>query len=222
MDRLYELRVNKSAGGFLVLASAAFWISWMLMPGVGVTDTATIFARVGTNRPSVLASVILQLVSAASYAPGLVGIAMSDGARRTWTLRVGCVLLAIGAMGSAADAIFHLVAYEMTGPGLASEAMIPVMQRLQGPDLALLLPFVMAFFVGNALLVVAHRKRGPIARAGSLALIASPATLVAGVPMVRLGILAGRVVGLAFLAATAGSLALIGLSITAEPREHID
>jgi hypothetical protein len=208
--------VHKSAGGFLVAASIAFWVSWLLMPGVGVTDTATIFALIGAHRSGVFASVILQLMSAAAYAPGLFAIARSNHASQTWPIRAGCVLLAMGAMGSAADAIFHLVAYEMTGPGLAAEALAPVMRKLQGTDLALLLPFVVAFFAGHALLVVGHRHRGPLARAGFLALVASPAILLAGAPMVRLGILAGRVVGLAFLAATAGSLALIGVSILAE------
>jgi hypothetical protein len=177
---------------------------------------------VGTHRSSVFASVILQLVSGASYAPGVVAIAMSDDAHRARTIRVGCILLAIGAMGSAADAIFHLVAYEMTGAGLAPEAMAPVMTKLQGPDLALLLPFVAAFFAGNALLVVAHRRRGPLARAGFLALVVSPAILLAGAPMVRLGILAGRVVGLAFLGATAGSLAMVGLSVISEPQARVN
>jgi hypothetical protein len=190
-----------------------FWLSWVLMPGVGVTDTATIFALVGANRPSVLASVILQLASAAAYAPGVVAIATSDAARRSAAIRAGCLLLAIGAMGSAADAIFHLVAYEMTRPGAASDAMAPVMKRLQGSDLALLLPFVLAFFVAHALLVARNRKDGPLARAGFLVLLAAPVMLLAGVPLVRLGILPGRIVGLAFLAAVAGSLAMTGLSM---------
>ena len=49
------------------------------------------------------------------------------------------------------------------------------------------------------------------------ALIAAPALLLVRVPMVRLGILVGRVVGLAFLGAIAGSLAMVGLSIAPPP-----
>ena len=204
------------AGTSLVVASVGFWLSWMLMPGVGVTDTATIFALVGANRSSVFASVVLQLLSAAAYAPALVAIAASDHARESRAMRAGCVLLAIGAMGSAADAVFHLVAYEMADPAVMSEAMAPVMRRLQGPDLGLLLPFVVAFFSGSAVLAVARRKGGTFARVGFLALIAAPAVLLAGAPLVRFGLLAGRVVGLAFLGAIAGSLAMMGLSMATE------
>jgi hypothetical protein len=208
--------MRRIAGTCLVVASVTFWLSWVLMPGVGITDTAAIFALVGANRSSVFASVVLQLVSAAAFAPGLVAIATSGAARESRAMRAGCVLLAIGAMGSAADAVFHLVAYEMTDPAVMFEAMAPVMRRLQGPDLGLLLPFVVAFFSGSAVLAVAQRKGGTLGRVGFLALIAAPALLLVGVPMVRLGILVGRVVGLALLGAIAGSLATMGLSNATE------
>jgi hypothetical protein len=208
--------MHRSAGAFLVVASVTFWVSWVLMPGVGVTDTAMLFALVGANRSGVFASVLLQLISAAAYAPALVAIAASDEARESRPIRAGCALLAVGAMGSAADAIFHLVAYEMTNPTVTPAAMAPVMRRLQGPDLALLLPFVAAFFSGSAVLVVACRKGGMLARVGFLALIAAPAVLLAGASMARFGWLAGRVVGLAFLGAIAGSLAMMGLSMATE------
>ena len=130
--------MQQSAGAFLVAASAMFWLSWMLMPGVGVsTDAATIFALVGANRSqrSYRASVVLQLAAAS-------GVRTGGHHRRsrppTRNLPIpaqsGSVASSLrsGAMGSAADAIFHLVAYEMTGPGVASGAMVPVMTRLQG------------------------------------------------------------------------------------------
>jgi hypothetical protein len=202
----------KSVGVWLIVASSAFWLSWLLMPGVGVTDTATIFRLVGEHRSSVYASVVLQLLSAAAYAPGIVGIAASAAPPRG--ARAGGTLVAIGAMGSAADAIFHLVAYEMTAPNLAPETVAPVMRRLQGPDLALLLPFVAAFFLGHVLLVRAFRGSGPLARLGNRILLAAPAIVVVGGFLVRLGLVPGRVVGLGLLAAISGSLAMVGLSFT--------
>ena len=47
------------------------WLSWLLMPGVGVTDSAQIFALVERKRPSVMISVVAQLISAALTAPSL-------------------------------------------------------------------------------------------------------------------------------------------------------
>lgn len=205
----------RSAGAWLLVASLAFWLSWLLMPGVGVTDTAQIFALVGAHRASVRLSVVLQLVSAAAYAPGLAGVLGSEWGRGSAGVRLGCVLLLVGAMGSAADAILHLVAYEMTAPGVPAEAMAPVMRRLQGPDLAFLLPFVAAFFAGHAVLVGALRRRSPLARLGFASLLLAPLVAAAGAPATRAGLLAPRGVGLAVLAALAGSVGALGASFLA-------
>ena len=206
----------RTAGASLVVAEAFFWASWALMPGVGVTETAAIFALVGQHRASVFVSVVLQLVSAAAFAPALLGAATEQRSRG---VHAGAALLLVGAMGSAADAIFHLVAYEMTAPGVNQIAVTPVMRRLQGPDLALLLPFVLAFFVGHALLVSAFRKQGPSAHAGARLLLLAPLVILLGAPAARAGLVAGRVVGLAFLATVSGSLALVGSGwIRAIPR----
>ncbi len=205
--------VSRSAGLYFVVASIAFWSCWALMPGLGVTDTAMIFALVRGHRPNVHASVVLQLVSAAAYVPGLTAILVSNRARESGAVYAGCVLLATGAMGSAADAIFHLVAYEMTAPGIAAEAVAPVMRQLQGPDLALLLPFVAAFFVGHALLVVGLRTRGPVARFGVPILLAAPLIALVGAPIARSGILPGRFIGLGALGAMNASMIAVGVSM---------
>lgn len=201
-------------GALLVVAEALFWISWVLMPGVGVTDTMVIFALAGQSRANVFASVVLQLVSAAAFAPALVGIEAASTSRLS---RAGTVLLLVGAMGSAAGAIFHLVAYEMTAPGIDLASVAPIMRRLQGPGLGLLLPFVLAFFTGHAFLASALRKRGPSARVGAWTLALSPLVIVVGAPSVHAGLIAGRIVGLAFLAAVSSSLALTGAGWFAAP-----
>jgi hypothetical protein len=204
---------SKVAGLCLLFASAAFWLSWVLMPGVGVTDTATIFALVGEHRPDVFASVVIQLVSAAAYGAGVVTYFAAQGSSPRKAILAGGVLLAVGAMGSAADAVFHLVAYEMTAPAIPLDAVAPIMRRLQGGDLALLLPFVAAFFVGHALFVYPHRKAGTLGRTGARLLTAAPLVVLLGAPLVRFGVLPGRFVGLGFLGALSGSLLFVGLSL---------
>jgi hypothetical protein len=208
----------KIAGLWLTFASVCFWLSWLLMPGVGVTDTDTIFALVGRNRADVYASVILQLASAAAYAPGVTGLLVAAGGRASRALRIGSTLLCVGAMGSAADAIFHLVAFEMTAPGLNLDAMGVVMRRLQGPDLRLLLPFVAALFAGQVALVLALRRRDRLTRAALWLLLSLPVLAVLGAAVVRLELTTGRVIGLAVLGALSGSLALVGVSLASNPR----
>lgn len=209
------MRPSRATGAALILASAGFWLCWALMPGVGITDTAQIFARVALHRASVLASVTLQLASAAAYAPAAAGLLGSAWARASAAVRVGAVLLLAGAMGSAADAVFHLVAYEMTAPGIATDAMVPVMVRLQGPDLVFILPLVAAFFAGHAVLAWALRGKGRFARTGFAAIVAAPAIAALGAVATRAGLVPGRIAGLATLAALAGSLALVGVEILA-------
>ena len=109
---------ERLGGGWLVAASVLFWISWSLMPGVGVTDTRQILERVSLQRDAVWLSVVLQLISAACFAPPLLALARVGHARGSRAIRVGAVLLTIGAMGSAADAIYHLLAYYMTALGM--------------------------------------------------------------------------------------------------------
>jgi catechol 2,3-dioxygenase-like lactoylglutathione lyase family enzyme len=201
------------AGAWLVAASLGFWLAWWLMPGVGVTDPAQVLALVGGSRPSVYLSVLFQLASAAAYAPGVAGLLGSRLARASRGVRLGGVLLLIGAMGSAADAVYHLVAYEMTAPGIETDAMRLVQQRLQGPDLALLLPFVAAFFAGHALLVLGLARRGYAPRAGRALLAAVPVVATAGALAASAGLVPARWVGLAALAAQSGSLAAAAVGL---------
>ncbi len=203
----------RATGAWLLLASVGFWLSWWLMPGVGVTDTATIFALVSQQRTGVFASVVAQLISAAAYVVGAGQLRASDPARASRTMRIGGSLLAVGAVGSATDAMFHLVAFEMTAPGVQLDAMVPVMQRLQGPDLGLLAPFIAAFLAGHVLLALAWRNRDRLAR-GAWWLIASvPAVAVLGALARRTDLVPGRMVGLAVLGVLSGSLALVALAV---------
>jgi hypothetical protein len=69
------------------------------MPGVGVTDTRQILERVAWQRDAVWLSTVLQLVSAACFAPPLLALARIGTRARRRARSDGAVLLAIGAMG---------------------------------------------------------------------------------------------------------------------------
>jgi len=197
-------------GSCLVAAASLFWVSWLLMPGVGVTDAARIFELVGANRSHVLASVVLQLVSAALYVLALVGVAASPLA----SVRRAAGVLMQGALGSAADAVLHLLAYAMTAPGLDPTSLAPVMQFMQGPGLGLLLPFVAAFFAGGAWLSIALARAGVVSRANPWLHAVALAVAIAGGMLVRTtGVASGRSVGLAALALVAAAQAWLGLAL---------
>ncbi len=206
---------RRAAAVWLSVASLGFWTSWLLMPGVGVTDPARIFELVGSHRPQVLASVVLQLLSAAAYLPGAFALALAAPPARA--RRAGCILLAIGAAGSAADAIFHLVAFEMTAPGIAEGNVIGVMRRLQGPDLALLLPFVAAFFAGHAVLATAVRRQGAAGRLAFRCVLLAPVAAIAGARAARAGLLAKHEVGLVFLGLLCAGLIAVACAPAAAP-----
>lgn len=179
---------RSKAGAWLIAAAAGFWLAWALMPAVGITDTQRIFELVAQHAAEVRASVILQLASAACYAPALVGATRLPEARERPAIVLGAVLLLIGAMGSAADAVLHLLAVEMVAPGIDRDAMAPVMERMQGPNLALLGPLITAFFAGSVTLSLGFARAGltprwqPWLYAASLAALAwSPLAMLAGV-----------------------------------------
>jgi hypothetical protein len=198
---------------WLGLASLLFWAAWLLMPGVGITDTATIFALVGQYRPQVMLSVCVQLLSAAVYVPGVLALLRSPLASTSRSLRWGCALLLMGAMGSAADAIFHLVAYEMTAPGVNTGAMVPVMQMLQGPDLKLLGPMILAFFAGHAVLAWSSRPLHRLGKASWRSLVAVPLVIGLGNLAQRAGLISGRALGLTVLALVSFSLPLAAFAL---------
>lgn len=145
--------------GFSLMAAATlFWLAWLLMPGVGVTDAAQIFALVASQRSLVAISVVLQLLSAVLYVPALLGIASDAESGRIPIVRWGAGLLLVGAMGSAADTVLHLLAYAMTASGLDLTTLVRVMAFMQGPGLLLLAPLILCFFLGGGVLSYAFAK----------------------------------------------------------------
>lgn len=191
----------------LIAAAVLFWLSWLLMPGIGVTDADAILTAVGAHSRAVFLSSMLQLASAACLAASIPGLAVCLGEAAAGKWAVG--LLAVGACGDAADAIYHQLAYEMTRPGIDTVAMLPVMQRMQSVDLLLLLPMILAFLLGCPLVAtVAARLR--IVSYWNPALFVCCA--LAGITGPLLG-LTSRTTGLACLGLLSLSLAWIGTAL---------
>jgi len=202
---------TRSTGWMLLTAAIFFWTSWALMPGVGVTDAAEILRLVSAQREQVLASSILQLASAALFALAIPGLVLRLHAfKERWAV----ALLAMGACGDAADAMYHQLAYEMTRPGVDQAAMLPVMQRMQSVDLLYLLPLVLAFLLGCVGLAVASMRSGLVTRWNPLLYLFIPLIVLAG----RLSGVTSRVIGLTCLGILGLSLAWIGAAL-AHPRD---
>jgi hypothetical protein len=204
---------GRLAGASLVAAAALFWVSWLLMPGVGVTDTQRIFELVGARRSAVLASVVLQLASAALYAPALVGVAARPALGSRSAVRVGAGLLLVGAMGSAADAVLHLLAYAMTAPGLDRAALAPAMEFMQGRGLALLAPLLLAFFAGSGWLSVAFARAGAVSRWNPRLLLLAGLVALGGAALAARGVVSGRAVGLVALGLVSAAQGWLGIAI---------
>lgn len=185
----------------LALANAAllFFAAWVMMPGVGVTDAQQIFALVGTHRPWVAYSIVTQLLSAVLFVLALLGVSARAELAGARGVHPAAAMLAAGAIGSAGDAILHLVAYAMTAPSLASAQFISVMTFLQSAGLRLLAPLLICFFAGGAWLALALANAGVVSRRNSqLHAIALGVALGFGW-LAHAGVVPARLVGLATL-----------------------
>lgn len=204
--------MNKT-GISLVAAAVLFWLSWLLMPGVGVTDANQIFALVASQRSWVAASVVIQLLSAVLYVPALLGIVSDTKMGSLPAVRWWTGLLLIGAMGSAADAVLHLLAYAMTAPGLELETLVRVMAFMQGPGLLLLAPLIMCFFLGGGGLSMIFAKARFVSRWNlRLHAIAVIVAVVGGL-LATTGFVPSRAVGLLTLGIVSGAQAWIGAAL---------
>jgi hypothetical protein len=201
------------SGLLLVSAAACFWLTWALMPGVGVTDSREIFALVGSRRGMVMASVMLQLLSAVLYVPALIKLVGDYTLGERAAVRWGAGILMVGAMGSAADAVLHLLAYAMTAPDVNQELMIPVMAFMQNEGLVLLAPMLACFFIGGAWLAYALAEAGVVSRwIGHLHVAALP-VMAAGGAMASARLLSPRIAGLAFLGVISAAQVLSGFGL---------
>ncbi len=191
----------------LAAAAVLIWIAWWLMPDAATNDATAILDAVARHRAAVHASALVQLAGAALLVPGLLGEVLArPGARRA-----GTTLMLLGAVGMAADAVYHQLAYEMTAPGLARAALLPVMVKMQTEELRPLTPLLLGFVVGAIVLGWQRRRDDGAWRWSTLALVAPLATSPLGLALVRAASLPRRVVVLAILAEICVGLA--GLAV---------
>jgi hypothetical protein len=125
------------------------------------------------------------------------------------------ILLAVGACGDAADAIYHQLAYEMVRAGVNQAAMLPVMQRMQTADLMYLLPLIAAFLVGCVVLAVAAAQLGIVSKWNPMLYVLFVIVAI-GVNGLDSGfgvVVSGRAIGLTCLGLLSFSLAWLGLAI---------
>jgi len=201
--------VSRVAGACLVGAAIAFWLAWFLMPLPGTTDTAFILEQVGASRERVFASVAAQLVSSALFVPGLLGLLAGSALRGSRGGFAAASLVGIGATGLAADAIYHLLAFEMTAPGVTREVMVPLMDRFQGADLWFVTPQLLALLGGTGWLAWAAARAGVAPWRAPRWVWLALAAVLAGAVAVRAAGLPRRVVAMTVLGLF--SLALVEL-----------
>ena len=212
---------TKTIGTNLFAAALAFFLAWLLMPGVGVTDAKQIFALVSAHRPQVALSVLSQLLSAVLYVPALLGLASHRWFGKQPSVRLAAGLLLVGAMGSAADAVLHLLAYAMTAPGLATDASAQVMAFMQGTGLVLLAPLILCFFLGGGLLSFALANAGIVSRRSAQLHWVALGVAVLGGQLASHGMLSGRLVGLAALGCVSAAQAWLGsVLLRYDPQAH--
>ena len=152
-------------GACLSAAAISFWLAWFLMPMPGTTDVAFILTQVGATPERVWLSVAVQMLSSALFVPGLLAFVVAVARRGSRLGFVAASLAGIGATGFAADAIYHLLAYEMVQPGVARDAMIPLMARFQSADLVFVAPQLLALLLGLGLVSLEASRAGLVPRA---------------------------------------------------------
>jgi hypothetical protein len=149
--------VPRQIGGWSLIAAAPlFWLAWFLMPEPGTVDAAFILRSIAAQRSEVLLSAILQTLCAVALVPAVLSVAAAPGT----LIRVGALLTLIGALGNAADAVYHQMAYEMTALNVDRAAMLPVMTRMQTSQIWLLVPLLLSFFPGAACLCIGLAREG--------------------------------------------------------------
>ena len=200
-------------GTVLTVGAICFWASWLLMPGVGVTEATAILRLVSTQPQAVLVSSVLQLLSAALFALAVPGLAWRFNAERNSWIRAASFLLAVGACGVAADAIYHQLAYEMVRPGIDQAAMLPVLQKMQSVDLLYVLPMILAFLLGCLALAIGAAREEIVPKANPLLYGLAIAIALAGRIFGKSIGISARMVGLICLAFLSGSIAWIGIAI---------
>jgi hypothetical protein len=216
------MRATRSIGGFCLAAAAfSFWLAWLLMPMPGTTDVAFILEQVAATPQRVWLSVAVQLVSSALFVPGLLALVAADELRGSRLGFVAATLSGVGATGFAADAIYHLLAYEMVQPGIERAAMVPLMARFQSADLVFVAPQLLALLLGLGLVSVAAARAGLVPRANPRVHLAALGLALAGGVLVNavLGGAGRRLLAMSVLGLYSFAVAWAGVALARSGRE---
>jgi hypothetical protein len=197
------------AGVSLIAAALLLWIAWALMPDAATADARHILEAVGANRERVALSAVVQLVASALFAPGVL-FAARQGRRVTFW---GATLLVIGAMGMAADAVYHQLAVEMTAPGVDGASVLPVMEAMQTRDIRTLAPLLLAFIIGAIVFVVGLSRDQVLGRSAKWFPVAAPLVGIIFGVLASAGVVARRFVALGVLAVLCGTLTHAGVAL---------
>ncbi len=153
------MSLHRPAGFLLIFAAITFWLAWALMPDAGTNDAGHILSAVLAHRDAVQWSVLVQLVSSVAFVPAIVLSKPTSGLGLS-----GACFVLVGAMGMAADAVFHLAAYYMTADGVQGESVLEVMRLLQTDGLKYLVPLLLPFFFGGWAYASGLRREGVVSR----------------------------------------------------------
>lgn len=206
-ERTIEPR-DRLAGACMIAAATGLWLAWALMPDAATNDPARILVQIGAHRPRVWLSALVQLAACAAFAPAVLQLA-GRGGRATFA---GGALLLIGAMGMAADAVYHQAAYQVAAPDLDPAAVVPVLARMQGEDIKSLIPLLLALFVGAPLLAHGLAREGRAPRWVARLLLLAFAFALLGALAAKFLAVPARVVALGFLGMVCGGLAALGVA----------
>jgi hypothetical protein len=198
---------SRVSGVLLVVAAVLLWIAWALMPEGATNDPAVIARVMAGARGDVWLSAIVQLAASAAFAPAVLLLA----GRGTALTFAGGALVLIGAMGMAADAVYHQAAYQLTAPDLDTAAMLTPLGRMQREDIVSLAPLLLAFVIGAPTLGAGLVREGRAPPWVGTALIAAFVIAIGGAIGASQGAWSRRLVVLGFFGAL--GLAFAGMGV---------
>ena len=140
----------RSSGLLLILAGLTFWLGYIIMPMYSNGDPVQMLTTIAHQRTRVWWSVMTHLISSLIFVIAVIGLQTDRRASRSKTMRVGAILVLIGAMGLSLHAFYHLITYFMsTSGGLSAQNMAEPMQLLQTRGTLFFKPLLLSLLIGG-------------------------------------------------------------------------
>jgi hypothetical protein len=207
------------AGLWFLFAAVTFWAAWVMMPDAGTNDAAHILQAVRENRAWVWWSALLHLLSSIAFVHGVEGVQSAAKTTGSTALRLGAVLVLVGALGVCADAFFHLMAYYLTADAVALTDVLEPFRQLQTQGIWLLVPLLLALLVGGPVYAAGLRRARLVGVwPGRMFLLALVVAGAGGVAVAGLG-QGRRWVVIGFLGAVSFGYGWLGYDLAAGPRQ---